>query len=102
MDTLDGKRKKLLDRIGELPEDWQYAIGWLIEHRVYAAKLCRVKPLTQEERSMYMDCAIQSDNTMMMVLLLFEKRVNVDGTGFQDDEEKRPQKHRLSFRERNE
>ena len=84
MDTLEEKRKALLDRIMTLPEEQRGAICWLIEHRIFAQKLCRVKPLTGQERERYMERAISDDDALMIVLLLLEKRVNVDGLRFMD------------------
>ena len=87
MENLEEKRKALLDRIMTLPEDQRSAICWLIEHRAFAQKLCMAKPLTEQERELYMERAISNDDALMTVLLLLEKRVNVDGIRFAHDEE---------------
>ena len=77
------KIKSLTDKIVSLPEKQRDAMAWFIEYRDYVVALCKVEPLTPEQREEYMERALENDDAMMTLLLVVEKRVNVDGMEFE-------------------
>ena len=62
-----------LENLSELPPKLQYAIIWLINNLEVAVKMCEASCLTGTERDKLMKRAIDSDDSVLKILLILDK-----------------------------
>ena len=76
--TLDQKRRELIERVSELPEKTQNAILWLISNYDLAMQICKAQKLTEQERCQVEEIAKRKDDPLLLLLSIMERTVNKD------------------------
>ena len=62
--------------IEQVPEKYRGPALFIAKHYDFFEEMCRVESLTEKQREEYMDDAIRKDDTMMILLLCMERRIN--------------------------
>ena len=70
------KQNELLNQISAFSEDTQDALVWLINNYDSLSAICKVKPLTEEQRNDYIYRAQTTNDTCMLLLILLERSIN--------------------------
>lgn len=72
----DGDRSEFKQALEHLPENYRESARLILKYYDGFEEMCRNGPLTEAEREEYMEDAIRKNDTMMILLLCMERRVN--------------------------
>lgn len=70
--------EECLQKIALLSPKRQRAVAWLIDNFEFAVKVCEATNLTQTQRDHLMKRARETDDTVMGLLLIFDKILKSD------------------------